>query len=273
MSDNWPKFSDEQSIIGWKVLDFVDWVNASKRVLSGQTDPGKMPIIALPPVQRSAVWRPKQVLALWDSLMRGLPIGIFYLVSQRAGCRDVVLPGTNKTLKINAAGFDLLDGQQRVRALMVGVLGHADEKRCLWVDLGAETAGQSPCLRLTSKAQPFGYDAKTGDKLRLDQRRKAREQIEPDPINRPLQHPDGKGGLRRAYDLELFDDEVTQDGKRLQPQPPLPYGTSDGQVFKLHNLLAAWRKCAPRNEEEGVAALRSVTGGGAGVRNAPDRVA
>ena len=246
-------------LTAWKLLDFVDWVAGSKRVLVKQDDPGSMPIIALPPMQRSAVWRPKQVLDLWDSLLRGLPIGTFYLVSQPACLRDVVLPGTNKTAKTTAEGFDLLDGQQRVRALLVGVLGPADEKRCLWVDLGAKTAGQTPCLRLTSKAQPFGYNADTGDKLHLDQRRKARERIEPDPKDHPLQRAVGTADLRRAYDLELFEDEVTQDGTRIRPQPPLPYNSSEGCVFELHNLLAAWRQCSPCNVEAGVNALRSAT--------------
>lgn len=260
-AERWPTFICKQTVIGWKLLEFVDWVVESKRVLADRADPGSMPIIALPPVQRSAVWRPKQVLDLWDSLMRGLPIGTLYLVSQPARPRDVVLPGTNKTVETSAKGFDLLDGQQRVRALMVGVLGPADEKRCLWVDLGTKTAGWSPCLRLTSKAQPFGYDAETGGKLHLDQRRRAREEIEPDPKGHPLQHADRAGSLRRAYDLELFEGEVTQDGKRLRHQPPLPYRASEGRVFELHKLLAAWRKCAPHSAEEGVAALRSVTGG------------
>lgn len=256
----WPTFTDEHTVIGWKLLNFVDWVSESKRVLADQVDPGIMPVIALPPVQRSAVWRPKQVLDLWDSLMRGLPIGTFYLVSQPARAREVVLPGTNKTAKTSAKGFDLLDGQQRVRALMVGVSGPAEEKRCLWVDLGAETAERSPCLRLTSRAQPFGYDAETGGKLHLDQRRRARQEIEPDPTNHPLQLADTTGGLRRAYDLELFDGAVTQDNSRMSPQPPLPYKASKGQVFELHKLLAAWRKFTCCNVKEGVAALRAVTG-------------
>ena len=259
----WPEFTGEQTVIGWKLLDFLEWIIESKHVLDGGHTPDLMPVIALPPLQRSAVWRPRQVLDLWDSLMRGLPIGTFYLVSQPACPRNVVVPGRNQTIDTKVKGFNLLDGQQRVRALVVGVLGPADEQRCLWVDLGAETASQSPCLRLTSKAQPFGYVAETGGKLPLDDRRKARERIEPDAEHHPLKRRDAIGGPRRAYDLELFDDEVIKDGKPLDPQPPLPYSkiARYQQVFKLQELLAAWRKRAHGSAKEGIAALRTVSGG------------
>ena len=163
---HWPPFERNETVIGWPVLSLVDWVCASNSILSGGISPEGMPVIAMPPVQRSAVWRPKQVVDLWDSLMRGLPIGTFSLVSAD-GPRDVVHLPTDKTRRFTGVGFDLLDGQQRVRALLVGAVGFPEERRCLWVDLGAEEAIQRPCLRLTSKAQPFGYDASTGNKLGL----------------------------------------------------------------------------------------------------------
>ncbi|MDE2200956.1 MAG: DUF262 domain-containing protein [Rhodospirillales bacterium] len=64
-----------------KLLDFLDWVTESVGWTAGRKPP-KFGVLLLPPVQRSAVWRPKQVLDLWDSILRGLPIGIFYLVEQ-----------------------------------------------------------------------------------------------------------------------------------------------------------------------------------------------
>lgn len=268
IESRWPVYLDDQAVIGWNLLDFAKWVRDSKNILEKDANSGNMPILAMPPVQRSAVWRPKQVLDLWDSLMRGMPIGAFYLVCRSAASHDVVVPGTNKASKTSAGGFDLLDGQQRVRALMLGVTGPAEEKRCLWIDLGAPDAMSNPCLRLTSKAQPFGYDAKTGEKLSLDQRRKGRERLEAKPDEKSesnqevhiLQCADGIGQQRRAYDLELFDCEVTLNGQALQPQPPLPYGATDGQTFKLHDLLAAWQARVGRDVNAGVVALVKVTG-------------
>jgi len=261
-SINWPSFGRGQTVAGMKVLDLIDWVRASDCVLDGGTEPEGMAIIAMPPVQRTSVWRPKQVLDLWDSLMHGLPIGTFYLVEQRAGARKLVRlcdaenSGTrSQTQSSTHAGFELLDGQQRVRALLAGACGPAEGKLCLWVDLGAEGAKQAPCLRVTSKAQPFGYDAESGGKLRMDQRRDARRLIEPAPEAHPLMCGD-----RPAYDLDLFDGQVTQN-KELIERPPRPYATAANKtftdkIFKLHDLLAAWRERSSDDPATGTEALR-----------------
>jgi hypothetical protein len=247
--NDWP-FTDGKKIIGLNLLAMIDWVNESSKVLDGSSAPeGRPPIIALPPVQRSAVWRPKQVVDLWDSLIRGLPIGTFYLVKQVEGERPVDT-WNGKATEISTPGYDLLDGQQRVRALLIGAVGFPEEKRCLWIDLGNEEASRRPVLRITSKGQPFGYDAKTGNKLSLDERRRARERIEG---NVYLLH---KG--RKAYNRELFDDNVIQGGHRIL-QPPLPHGASE-YTFQLPDLLNAWRKAKPCCADEGVAVLRLMAG-------------
>lgn len=255
--EGWP-FPNGQSIAGIRILEFVDWVATSDRALINDSVPPRTdrPIVALPPMQRTAVWRPKQVVDLWDSLVRGLPIGIFYLVEHSHDRRNIVTL-TGETKEANLPGFDLLDGQQRVRALLVGVTGFPHDKRCLWVDLGADEADQRPCLRITSKAQPFGYDARTGNKLRLDERRRARRQIEE---KGPLQREDGTGALRPAYDHELFDLNIIQNGNRVT-QPPLPYGASE-YVFKLHELLHSWKNSQHSSTTQRVDALRAITGNG-----------
>jgi len=258
--DRWPEFGTS-TVTGMKLLNLVDWVRTSNCMLKTNQDPKGMPVIAMPPVQRSAVWRPKQVLDLWDSLMRGLPIGTFYLLDYRNGrpasAQNVTPCDGSETKLSTLPGFDLLDGQQRVRALWVGAHRFAEDKRCLWVDLGAKTAAEFPCFYLTSEAQPFGYDPTTGRKRHVDERRKARESIEPIPPN-PM-NPREKitveqmvrdrkaimiqkaGDLRIAYDHELFEDKIAPEGVQIT-QPPLPYGATEGKTFKLHELLASWRK-------------------------------
>ncbi len=254
----WPTFGDKQTIAGAKLFDLIKWVRASDRVLNGGEPPEAMPVIAMPPVQRTAVWRPKQVLDLWDSLMHGLPIGVFYLVDRPAGDRKLVRLEADskdnppaKVKESKFAGFDLLDGQQRVRALLAGIRGPAAGALCLWVDLGDIDAGQHPCLRVTSKAQPFGYDGKTGGKLRMDQRRKARLAIEPDVREYPLWCGD-----RPAYDLDLFDRQVTLDKEGKKPiERPRPFDAT-GRTVALHSLLAAWRDRSHDDADGGFAALR-----------------
>ena len=277
LKDFWPVFPDNCKVTGKSVLDFVSWVSESSLALENNKDDPGMQIIAMPPVQRTAVWRPKQVLELWDSLMRGLPLGAFYLVDQLSGCRSMVaidqaadksMPDTHGTADTGNSrrrytrteekewpGFGLLDGQQRVRALLAGLYGEEKTQLCLWVELDADDAARFPSLRITSRAQPFGYDRTSGSKLSVADRRKARFQIEPDPKCHPIKHGD-----RTAYDFELFYGNVKQDGKKLVIQPPCPFNARERtanalkRTLKLHKLLETWLKASPATPEEGIAA-------------------
>ncbi len=71
--------------------------------------------IAIPEIQRPFVWEPTKVRNLLDSLYHGYPVG--YLISWR-----------NPTVKLkdgtsSAGKRILIDGQQRITALMAGLLG------------------------------------------------------------------------------------------------------------------------------------------------------
>ena len=75
----------------------------------------KMGGIAIPEIQRPFVWKSKQVRDLIDSLNKGYPVG--YLITTQ-----------NATLKLKDGTLSqgkrvLIDGQQRVTALMAAVLG------------------------------------------------------------------------------------------------------------------------------------------------------
>src|SRR6266699_713818 len=72
--------------------------------------------IAIPEIQRPFVWEATKVRNLLDSLYQGYPIG--YLIAWR-----------NPTVKLkdgtsSAGKRILIDGQQRVTALMAALLGH-----------------------------------------------------------------------------------------------------------------------------------------------------
>lgn len=253
-------FPNGQTVIGTPLLQMIDWVYESEvflrseDALESSLPSQSQSVIALPPIQRSSVWRPKQLVDLWDSIMRGLPIGMFYLIKRQR--EDISGTLTGRTKQIREPGYDLLDGQQRVRALLLGSVGFSVEKRCLWVDLGDREASKHPVLRITSKGQPFGYDAQTGNKLSLDERRKAREKL--DDNAHPILHTDGRG---RVSDRELFDNkELIQDGKPFSPQPPLPYGADSSCTFMLPTLLQAWREKDPSDPDKGSTVLRTVAG-------------
>lgn len=256
-------FVDGKTIVGFNLVRLIYWFAESVGVQAVQRAQGdsrsfhRWPKIMLPPVQRTAVWRPKQVVDLWDSVMRGLPIGMFYLTRQDAGVKHFVASFTGNTREetLPDVSYALLDGQQRIRALLLGIVGFSEEKRCLWVDLGNDQASRHPVLRITSKGQPFGYDARTGNKFSLEERKAARNKLEKDG---KILHKDGK---RKAYDRELFDEEVTQCGKPFSSQPLLPHKSSE-YTYKLCELLHAWQEGEHHSENEGIAGLRTVTKNG-----------
>jgi hypothetical protein len=231
-----PTFGPNSNVTSLKALDFLTWACRSQKVLSGTRDTDEdEDVLALPPIQRSAVWRPRQVLAFWDSLLSNLPVGMFYLIEENIEenrLREIVVGQETRTT--HRRGYDLLDGQQRLRAL---ALGAADdpfgERRCLWVKFlegGYE-------LRLTSKTQPFGYD-KDGNKLSIPDRQKARAEIEPEP--RTLRFWD-RTQTRTVYDADLYEKAVI-NGSTTLATPPYPYGCSSTNTAKLSELLCRWKE-------------------------------
>ncbi|SEG64387.1 Protein of unknown function DUF262 [Methylobacterium sp. 190mf] len=230
---------EKTSVRGLAVLSFLDWAQSSNDALSDATSGAgthgalvrQFGILALPPVQRSAVWRPKQVTDLWDSLLRGLPIGSFYLIARGGQTRVPVraLSPEARTQELAASGYDLLDGQQRTRAMLLGRCGPTRDHRCLWIDLSARAKHR---LHMTSESQPFGYEPETGQKLSREDRRKAREAFDP---HNALVTGDG---TRTLYDHEIFQHVLSADtpvSRRL----PRPFKAS-AHTLRLDELLAAW---------------------------------
>jgi hypothetical protein len=251
---------DRSNIVGVGLFEFIDWAEESfvwlKNYGSKNQKDEQAPVhgvLALPPMQRSAVWRVKQVLDLWDSVLNGMPIGSFYLIEQRNDKRFVTIE--EKTVEIEDRGYNLLDGQQRLRALLLGAMEFPFEKRCLWIDLGASDAATKPCIFITSKSQPFGYDSQ-GQKLGIAARRKAREELETlNNERRCLRFtPDGTG--RDVYDSDLFDAKNIYRGGEEISCPQKPYRAGP-HTFKLNDLIRAWRPNKSKTQGERIEAFRS----------------
>ena len=64
-------------------------------------------MVSLPTVQRGFVWKPYQIENLWDSLLRGYPIGAFVLSPRQSANRE-------------ESKYEMLDGQQRATAICLG---------------------------------------------------------------------------------------------------------------------------------------------------------
>ena len=126
-------------------------------------------IAAIPSLQRNAVWKPQQVELLWDSILRGFPVGAL-TVSE-------VLQGQQSRAGKHGSGWDapaithhLLDGQQRCNAIALGWVDPLDANAdtTLWLDIQPATyfsasSSRAFLLRLCTRAHPWGYD--TPDEL------------------------------------------------------------------------------------------------------------
>ena len=70
--------------------------------------------ILLPQFQRNFVWRPSKIRNLLDSLLRGFPIGGFYLWRPEVGDFDAKPKALGKQRIAPVSGGYLIDGQQRL---------------------------------------------------------------------------------------------------------------------------------------------------------------
>ena len=143
--------------------DIADW----------QLDPNKENV-DLPELQRGFVWKPNQIESLWDSLLRGFPIGSFLLSQDGEG------------------KLSILDGQQRATSIALGYYNpwQISEVKppfwslkkvpipVLWLDLlpKEKPTTQKFILRLVTQSHPWGYQAVNNSSiLTLSDRRKALE--------------------------------------------------------------------------------------------------
>lgn len=115
---------------------------------------------AIPPIQRGLVWNPTRIEVLWDSLMRGIPIGTF---STRTSSSD--------------GHIEILDGQQRANAIYIAYKasfsGSDKGGPILWIDLSKVNSSDDKeddsetkvsrryFFRLTTAAHPWGYPIST----------------------------------------------------------------------------------------------------------------
>lgn len=140
-------------------------------IASWQLDPENSEV-DLPIVQRGFVWKPKQIEDLWDSILRGYPIGSFLM--QQSGDK-----------------FDLLDGQQRATSIMLGFVNPYSSNNSsnvwsdrtnrlhpnIWIDIDDKSAmplSNKYSVRVTTMPHPWGYQAvKNNTVLSVPDRRNA----------------------------------------------------------------------------------------------------
>jgi hypothetical protein len=164
-----PIFKEGHSVVGVPLLRYLQWAASEPGTCSQQ--------LLLPPIQRGFVWKPAQVVTLWDSLLRGMPIGSFMLneLSPHQKARTLSTNRAEGTINVDQLALGLLDGQQRTLAMLLVCSESEDCDRCIWLDLSdAGHQGSSFELRMTTQTQPFGFQRRTHTKLPIFERRKAR---------------------------------------------------------------------------------------------------
>ncbi len=137
-------------------------------------------LAGLPSLQRGTVWRPNQIELLWDSILRGFPIGSLVACRRlpkekqhtRAGA-VAISEGDNKLpWPEDQYTHHLLDGQQRANAVALAYLDpfsaqgdRSRSKTILWLDLDpSRSKDRFPAastrhhlLRVTTEAHPWGF--------------------------------------------------------------------------------------------------------------------
>jgi hypothetical protein len=136
--------------------------------------------VELPELQRGFVWKNSQIESLWDSLLRGFPIGSFLLSKSE----------TDKQF--------LLDGQQRATSIALGYYAPWLETietskfwslkkiPTIWIDIMPKetTATQKFVIRVITQSHPWGYQCQNNTAtLGIADRRNALEIFKKNPNN------------------------------------------------------------------------------------------
>lgn len=132
-----------------KIVSLTDWMAWA---LSNR--------IVLPMIQRGSVWTPHKQLDLWDTLLRGMPMGAL-MAAESTGNAHVKSVIAQTTRVAEAGDIDLIDGQQRTLAMLAGwpkPLEQSLRPVAIWLD-PLDTPQNEYVWRLwiTTKNQPFGY--------------------------------------------------------------------------------------------------------------------
>ena len=134
---------------------------------NGDTAAPEPPIVArVPSLQRGPVWEPSQIEMLWDSILRGFPIGSLVVCRKLGGQRLQRSPAApDGGAPEEKVTHHLLDGQQRGNAIAFGFSDPFDEKKrhtdnaILWLDLEPELPPGSTrnfLVRITTEGASLG---------------------------------------------------------------------------------------------------------------------
>lgn len=141
---------ENNTIKSYNIKDIASW---QKDISNDKIQDKKVYPITLPNLQRGFVWKPYQIESLWDSILRGYPIG-------------AILMSLNGELK------ELLDGQQRCTSIALGFVNPLISSETIeifnlkknipsiWIDLKPlqkSKHGLKFGVRVLTRSHPWGY--------------------------------------------------------------------------------------------------------------------
>jgi hypothetical protein len=204
-------------------LKLTEWLN----ICAGQSQEYLHYQVVLPMIQRGFVWKPNQIIDLWDSLLQGMPIGTLMLSEMKASTPYLCIDGSaNGQPKVEETdqrqSLGLVDGQQRTLAMLLALPPAEQGASRIWVDLGDEPPqGYLMRLRVTTRNHPFGYRRDNPNaRLSMDDRRCAKESYEGRGPGSYRPHPNGAklslcidlADLLREWKNNTVDEEKNFDG-------------------------------------------------------------
>lgn len=163
---------EQKTVRAYSIIDIKNWQKELQENLNLNSQTQDEELISLPTLQRGFVWKPYQIESLWDSILRGYPIGAL-LLSDSDGRKD------------------LLDGQQRCTSIALGfqnpfedgksVLNLRKNIPSVWIDLKPlepNKYGLKMGLHVLTRSHPWGYQLNDHRKpLPTHQREKALEYL------------------------------------------------------------------------------------------------
>jgi len=148
--------------------------------------------VELPSIQRGFVWRPKQVEDLWDSILRGYPIGSFLF--SRTGEKLFLMDGQQRATSIFLGQFNPYNPSFETKAWSI-----KGELPVVWIDLKPiqKPFSNKYLIRLTTRSHPWGYQSHyNNEKLTVSDRRNALKHF--------TKHQDNQGGYTTFKNTTTF---------------------------------------------------------------------
>lgn len=115
--------------------------------------------VELPDLQRGFVWKAAQIETLWDSLLRGYPVGAF-LMSRDKDQKLFLMDGQQRAKAIALGYHNRWRGHDNLKSSAVGIYSK-EHIPTVWIDLNPKekSLSQKFLIRVLTVSHPWGYQA------------------------------------------------------------------------------------------------------------------